>query len=168
MKCSNVILCLPLSVLLYSCKSDVTQNINTKFNSEETQVAFSKLIGTWQNFSNENQFIESWKMINDTLYKGESYILKSNDTIFHEFMNIEKTNNEWYYKVKVNGQNHNEAVVFKLASSSHNQWVFYNPQHDFPNKITYLRITEDSIVASISGILNGQEKVEQFPMKKNK
>ena len=107
-------------------------------------------------------------MINDTLYKGESFILKSNDTIFHEYMNIERTNNEWYYKVKVNGQNNNEAVAFKLTLSSQNQWVFYNPQHDFPNKIMYLKITEDSILASISGTLNGQEKIEQFPMKKIK
>lgn len=168
MKCTSAKLCLLLCTLMYSCNSGDTQDINTKSNSQEAQVTFSKLIGIWQNSSNENLFIESWKMINDTLYKGESFILKSNDTIFHEYMNIERTNNEWYYKVKVNGQNNNEAVAFKLTLSSQNQWVFYNPQHDFPNKIMYLKITEDSILASISGTLNGQEKIEQFPMKKIK
>ena len=58
--------------------------------------------------------------------------------------------------------------AFKLTSLSPNQLVFENPTHDFPTKITYLKISQDSIVASISGLIDGKEKLEQFPMKKIK
>ena len=125
-------------------------------------------IGSWQNMSNDGLFVENWKYVSDSLYQGESYILQNNDTVFYESIELEKQNNEWHYIVSVKGQNKEEPVSFKLTSLSPNQLVFENPKHDFPTKITYLKISEDSIVASISGLIEGKEKIEQFPMKKVK
>ncbi len=125
-------------------------------------------IGSWQNISNDDLFVENWRYVCDSIYKGESYILQNNDTAFYESINLEKINNEWYYTVSVKGQNKEEPVAFKLTSLSPNQLVFENPTHDFPTKITYLKISQDSIVASISGLIDGKEKLEQFPMKKIK
>ena len=65
-------------------------------------------------------------------------------------------------------QNKELPVSFKLVNATDNQLVFENPNHDFPTKITYLIISEDSMVASISGLIDGKEKIEQFPMKRIK
>jgi hypothetical protein len=46
--------------------------------------------------------------------------------------------------------------------------VFENPKHDYPKKITYTQITEDSLEAEISGILEGKASSEKFSMKKIK
>jgi hypothetical protein len=46
--------------------------------------------------------------------------------------------------------------------------VFENPKHDYPKKITYTKINDDSLVAEISGILDGKPSSEKFSMKKNK
>ena len=46
--------------------------------------------------------------------------------------------------------------------------VFENPQHDFPQIISYTKINADSLVAEISGSKNGQELKQTFPMKRVK
>jgi hypothetical protein len=44
--------------------------------------------------------------------------------------------------------------------------VFENKEHDFPQKITYTKISNDSIVAEISGMKDGKQSKESYPMKK--
>lgn len=157
--------------MLFSCnnkysveeEADICKDYSTKAIEQANW-----FLGSWQNMSKDGLFSEIWKYSNDSLYEGESYILKNNDTVFYESIDLEKHKNEWYYTVSVKGQNKEEPVSFKLTSVSPNQIVFENPEHDFPTKITYLKISEDSIVASVSGLIKGQEKIEEFPMKKVK
>ena len=79
---------------------------------------------------------------------------------------IEERNGEVYYVPTVKTQNAGKAVEFKMTYSTDKEWVFENPQHDFPQKITYTMITGDSLVAEISGTIEGQLRSEKFPMKK--
>ena len=44
--------------------------------------------------------------------------------------------------------------------------MFENPGHDFPKKISYTKITNDSLVAEISGQQQGKPASEKFAMKK--
>lgn len=156
------------TVCLFSCNSSKEESDICKDYSPNAIEQANWFLGSWQNMSNDGLFSEIWKYTNDSLYEGESYILQNNDTVFYESIDLEKHKNEWYYTVSVKGQNKEEAVSFKLTSVSPNQLVFENNKHDFPTKITYLKISEDSIVASISGVIEGKEKIEQFPMKKIK
>ncbi len=125
-------------------------------------------LGSWKNLTKDGLFTENWKYMNDSLYNGKSYIIQNEDTVFYESIDLKKLNNEWYYIVSVRNQNKELPVSFKLISLSPNQLVFENAKHDFPNKITYSKILEDSMVASISGLIGGKEKIELFPMKKTK
>jgi len=79
---------------------------------------------------------------------------------------LEQKNDSLFYKVTVKGQNNNEAVAFYLTTADDDQLVFENPKHDFPNKITYSKISNDSLVAEISGMKDGKESKESYPMKK--
>ena len=126
-------------------------------------------LGTWQNNTKEDGlFTEKWEQKNDSVYIGESYLTLDNKIMFYERISLEKKKTDWYYKVSVKSQNNEQPVSFKLVSLTPNQLAFENPQHDFPTKITYTKIREDSIVAEISGKIKGVEEKELFPMKKIK
>jgi hypothetical protein len=53
-----------------------------------------------------------------------------------------------------------------MTSSTSNQLVFENSIHDFPQIITYTQITKDSLLAVISGKINGIMNSQDFPMKR--
>ena len=139
------------------------EQTSTKTNLLDTAKWF---IDTWQNQSADGLYTETWKLKNDSVYEGIStVVVNQKDTVFYESITLEQKNKEVFYNVSVKDQNHGEPVSFKLVSFSDKQLVFENPTHDFPTKITYNRITEDSLVASISGMVDGKEKVVEFPMK---
>lgn len=72
------------------------------------------------------------------------------------------------YIPTVKDQNVGLPIRFALASISNSQLVFENKEHDFPQMITYTQINSDSLVAEISGVENGKERKESFPMKRVK
>jgi hypothetical protein len=126
------------------------------------------LIGSWKNQSAKTLDIETWKKLNDSTLLGRSYSLAGTDTVSSEHIRIEQHAGKLYYIPTVKDQNEGNAVTFTLTSSNKKQLVFENPEHDFPQKITYNQITKHSLLAEISGISKGKLKVIQFPMKRVK
>jgi hypothetical protein len=101
------------------------------------------------------------------VYHGESYfVVGSRDTVFSEHVRLEDANGKLAYIVTVPGQNNEQPVHFEMTSSNESQVIFENPQHDFPNKIIYNKVGNDSLVAEISGIKKGKPALEKFRMKK--
>jgi hypothetical protein len=149
-----------------SSKQKVITNASTKVHLLDTAQWF---IGTWQNQTSEGLFTEKWEQKNDSVFIGISSVtLNNKDTAFSESISLEQKNDELFYIVSVKNQNKELPVSFKLISASAKQLVFENSKHDFPSKITYVKISEDSIVASIFGVIEGKEKTEYFSMKKKK
>lgn len=93
-------------------------------------------------------------------------MITATDSIPLESIVLKKEGDDIFYIPTVKGQNNDQPVKFKLTSSSANQLVFENPAHDFPQKISYTLETEGSLMAEISGIVNGQQRARKFPMKK--
>jgi hypothetical protein len=122
------------------------------------------LLGSWENRTAEGIAIEQWKSENDSVFAGNSYFIIGNDTASAESITLEQQGDNLYYVPTVKGQNNDQAVVFVLTISTENRLVFENPKHDFPQKITYHSITEDSLLAEISGTIEGKEKTIPFPM----
>lgn len=124
-------------------------------------------LGRWENSSKEGNMSEIWTKENDSTFHGESYfVIEKKDTVFAESVRLWQKENQLIYEVSVKGQNDEKPVDFAMTSSSDKQLVFENPNHDYPNKITYNKITNDSLVAEISGTKDGKAKSEQFAMKK--
>lgn len=123
-------------------------------------------LGRWENNSKEGNMSEIWTKENDSTFHGESYFVIGKDTVFAESVRLWQKENQLIYEVSVKGQNDEKPIDFALTSSSDKQLVFENPKHDFPSKITYNKITNDSLVAEISGMKDGKAKAEQFAMKK--
>jgi hypothetical protein len=125
------------------------------------------LLGTWKNTFSEGVMIESWKKENDHLFSGYSYVLRGHDTLSLEFLKIEQKDNELLYVATVKEQNAGKPVEFRLTASAEDELIFENPKHDFPQKLSYLKIGNDSLVAMISGTIKGHRDSMVFRMRRS-
>ena len=133
------------------------------------------LIGTWENLPDgkagktpKGSIYETWSKTNGNEFSGKSYIVKEKDTIVFEKIRLAQEQDGLFYIPTVKNQNNGLPVRFAAKTISKTQLVFENPQHDFPQIISYTKIGADSLVAEISGIKNGQERRQTFSMKRVK
>lgn len=124
------------------------------------------LIGNWENKLEKGTLSETWEKANDSTFNGKSFFIKDKDTLNNETIVLSQKGDALFYIPVVEGQNNNEPVIFKMTKSDLKQLVFENRKHDFPQKISYTKITNDSIVAQISGVVNGKTESESYPMKR--
>lgn len=126
------------------------------------------LLGSWRKTTRSMDAQEHWKKVDATVYEADSFILVQNDTVFHEHVDLVKTSKGWHYIVSVRGQNKEKPVSFSSTYIGTDSLVFENSKHDFPNRIVYKKIKDDSLVATIFGTQNGKATSEIFPFKKMK
>lgn len=143
---------------LISCKKDAS---NSYSELEKSQW----LIGEWENTTSEGRLSETWVKKNDSTYAAETYFIgkESNDTLFSEIIELVQRGNVLYYIPKFINKKTDETE-FRMTSSNNDLLIFENPDNDFPKKISYKRIHQDSIFAEISGGGNPQA----FPFKRVK
>jgi hypothetical protein len=158
---------------LFSCKSPVETERNTIENTTEKNTIDKRLlnkavwlIGTWENRTSDGSIYETWEIVNDSVYAGKSYAANDMDTMVFETVQLRQKQENLYYIPSVANQNNSQPVSFKSTSVTENILVFENPEHDFPQKITYTRVNKDSLVAEISGELNGKKGSQTFMMRK--
>lgn len=119
------------------------------------------LVGEWQYIQGEMLFTEQWQLSPDnSFYIGTGIAYKNNKIVSQEEMRISLENEELYYIVTVKNHNENQAIPFRLSSSTNNSVLFENPHHDFPQKIEYTMINQDSINAVVSASSN--EKIRKL------
>ena len=126
----------------------------------------SWLLGTWQNHSPEGVATEVWRQENDSVYAGSSHFVIGQDTVSAESIRLEASGQGLAYIPTVKGQNNDAPVRFTLSTTTDKQLVFENPAHDFPQKISYAQVSPDSLVAEISGTIEGQVQAQAFPMRR--
>lgn len=122
------------------------------------------LLGEWQHETARGLSVEIWTRIADTVFSARSFRVTGADTVLLETVVLKKEGTDIYYIPTVNGQNDDLPVRFRLTLASANELLFENPSHDFPQKIRYRLEAKDTIMAEISGLLNGQERTRRFPM----
>lgn len=120
------------------------------------------LIGNWQNKSAKGLLTEVWTKENDSTLVGQSYFIAGADTLSFENIRLEQRNNILSYVPTVRDQNMGQAVYFTLTSSTDSTLVFENPEHDFPQKISYIKMANDSLVAEVSAVVDGKVKSQTF------
>ena len=126
------------------------------------------LIGTWENKTSRGSVYESWKKINENELAGKSYAVKGADTIIFETVQLKQEGKNLYYIPTVRNQNNGEPVSFKAYTITDHKMVFGNPEHDFPQSVSYTKVNTDSLVAEISGVKNGNVRHQTFPMRRLK
>jgi hypothetical protein len=156
----KLLLILAVSVLLMAqgCSWE-KEFIDPKSSFNELSV----LEGRWKMKLEEGSSIEEvWKKENDTLYKGYSYEVNKGDTVITELIDLYVSNLQIFYVPTTYGQNDGNPVAFKLTSREGGVFNFTNPDHDFPNLISYSVIDRNHIIATVSGDVEGTTRALDF------
>ncbi|PHR30041.1 MAG: hypothetical protein COA38_10970 [Fluviicola sp.] len=162
-----IMLTLTLSIASCSGSDKEKDNVNGSNPYVELEKA-SWLIGTWQNNSSEGSSTEIWRKENDSTYVGESYFVIESDTVSYEEFTLTQIGGRLSFTPTVRNQNNNKPVKFDLTSMMNKQLVFENLKHDFPQQISYTQINGDSLLAQISGVVDGKLQSMKFPMSRIK
>jgi len=168
MKNKNIIIVI-LAALTFtiSCKKEETKpEIEIKQYPKLENAKW--FLGNWENVTKESVSREIWTQKNDSTLVGESFTTVEKDTVFYEKMDLVQRNDSLICIISVRDQNKEKPVSFYMTKSTDSQIVFENPKHDFPNKIEYNKVGNDSILAKIYGVENGKEMVIDFPMNRSK
>jgi hypothetical protein len=128
------------------------------------------LIGSWENKSPEGTMTESWSVLNDSVYVGTSSYVEGGVTLFSEEIRLEQKGVDIFYIPTIkdtSGVATQEPTQFKLTMAEGQKAKFENAKHDFPQLISY-ELKGDSMLAEISGKMEGKDHSEKFPMVKAK
>ena len=125
-------------------------------------VKLTWISGCWKSEGNV-QTEEQWTKLEGQSMLGMGRTIANGKTVFHEFLQIRERDDGIFYIAQPNG---GTAVSFKLVKINDSEAVFENPQHDFPQRIAYLRSIDGSLVATIDGEEKGKPKRVEFAMKR--
>lgn len=86
---------------------------------------------------------------------GVNRTIAGGKTVFYEYLRIEVQEDGIYYLASPKGRY--PPTPFKLTSSTANEAVFENPEHDFPTRIIYRR-RGNKLYARIEGTQRGEQR----------
>ena len=122
------------------------------------------VLGKWQ--INDSNNFEEWAAVNGGSFQGKSYQVRGNENVIGETMEIIRKDGAIYYIPTVLDQNEGKPVAFKLVSISAIEMVFENEEHDFPQRIVYVKNGDRQIDARIEGERDGQLSKVDFMLQK--
>ncbi len=128
----------------------------------------SWLLGEWRNSTPRGVLYEAWRVKDDSTYTGRSCFVVGKDTVSAEVVDLEMRGGKLLYIPTVRDQNNGQPITFTETTVTEKEMIFENPEHDFPQRITYTQINQDSLLAVVSGMQGGKEKSIQFPMRRVK
>lgn len=128
----------------------------------------SWLTGTWRRETAKSITIETWRRVSDRTFEGEGLRRSraSGDTVFTESLLIVAMQGETFYIAKVAENLY--PVPFKLTSLDSGRAVFENPDHDFPQRITYVHHASDSLTVLVEGETQGKPRGLRFRFAKQR
>lgn len=109
----------------------------------------SFLEGTWK--VADQEIYEQWTKAGDKGFIGRGYTITNGVEKITEALIINKIDGKWAYHATVANQNNGNAVVFLQNTAVKNALSFENPQHDFPKKIVYTKISDSQFLVEVSG-----------------
>ncbi len=106
------------------------------------------LEGTWK-IGDEEKF-EQWDMLYGGHMKGIAYEIRNHEVVITEYLEIGNADGGIVYTATVLGQNQRRGIPFQLTESG-SAWVFENPGHDFPTRISYRKKSDREVFVEVSG-----------------
>ena len=104
------------------------------------------LAGKWHIEDHGRTIDEQWTTVAGGMMLGMSRTVKDGKTLSFEFLRIVERPDGLIYVAQPEGR---PPTEFRLASSEGGEWVFENPEHPFPRRIRYKRVSDDSLLARI-------------------
>ena len=131
---------------------------------KDSMEPFYWLLGDWQMERKSGVLIESWKKVNDSSFEGKSYMTsKDGAQKVLEEMQLVYRKKGYHFISAVPGQNKELPVSFTIHDFSDKHFLAENPAHDFPRRIKYELMKQDSLHAWIDGgMSNAAQRVDFY------
>jgi hypothetical protein len=107
------------------------------------------LAGTWKRDSSRGPIHERWIVLSERTLEGHSWRVVDGERIALESILLVAMGKEIFYIPKVPENPY--PVPFRMTELEARRAVFENPEHDFPTKIIYTRVGNDSLIVSVEG-----------------
>jgi hypothetical protein len=123
--------------------------------------ALSWLAGDWERATSQGLSVERWRLRPDGSLEGESVIFSMNGVqeVHVEAMLLVRMGADIFYIARPRQNEY--PTGFRLVASGDGEYIFENPNHDFPQRIVYRRDGEDAFTATISAVTgDGPQQVE--------
>ena len=138
MKTKSLILSLPIFFLLFVVNSFAQDS--TSINDVDW------IVGCWKSTNSKYEAREHWMPPKGKMMVGMSHTVSKNTTVGYEHLRIEEQEGKLVYIANPSGQ---EEASFYQAEITNKKMVFVNPEHDFPQRITYYLLNDGSIHARV-------------------
>jgi hypothetical protein len=118
------------------------------------------LEGDWVRQTRSGEATESWRRVSEDTLEGVGSIAFGGSTTVTEYLRLERFGEEVFFVAK---PGHNPMPTpFKLTECSEERAAFENPDHDFPQRIIYMRDGDDGLHVRIDGAMDGQPRAVDF------
>jgi hypothetical protein len=118
------------------------------------------LAGCWRMEQGAVVVEEQWMLPRAGSMLAMSRTTRGSETIGFELVVLRARDGDLQYEARPSNQ---PTAVFVLSEWTDSSVVFANPDHDFPQRIGYLRIGDDSLRAWTGGTVDGSERAIAFP-----
>jgi len=126
--------------------------------------ALAWMTGCWAPEKGEVGSVEHWLAPAGGTMLGVSRTVKNGETADFEFMQLRvNAEGKLVFIALPSGQKETTFVAVSLGNES---VTFENPQHDFPQKVSYRRESADRLVGRIEGNRGGTHRGIDFPMRR--
>ena len=125
------------------------------------------LAGCWTGEVQAGVFEECWTVPRGDSIQVSARIVSNGKTVFREFISVDDVPDGvimtiQHFRARLEPEG--DRAGFRLVKLTDAGAIFENPQHDFPQRIAYLKQPDGSVIARIS-LLDGT-KAEDYPMRK--
>jgi len=129
--------------------------------SDPSLEAVAFLSGSWSSEQLGLRFDEHWAPPSGGTMLGVSRVVNADQTVFHEFVLIERTAEGTFFRVRT--ESAEAAVSFRLVPSEKpGRITFENPSHDYPTRIHYWLEGDSTLRARIEGTKDGKPASDEF------
>jgi len=117
------------------------------------------LQGCWQASSPQRIIEEQWTAPRGRSMLGVSRTLRGDSLVGYELVVVRERAGVLTYHAHPSGQ---ASAVFTAQTVSDSMVVFENAAHDFPQRVGYRRVGNDSLLAWIEGSVQGTARRVEF------
>ncbi|MBK6682554.1 MAG: hypothetical protein IPG53_22435 [Ignavibacteriales bacterium] len=118
------------------------------------------LKGKWSRVTANVEQFETWNIISDSILSGEGYHIKSNNKKVTEKLTIKWLDKKLVYIADV--PHNKKPVIFQNVVLNDTLAVFENKSHDYPNKISYLKLNKRSFRVTLDNNAGTNSRVMTF------
>ncbi len=133
--------------LLFSCQKESNETLLEQF------------VGSWIN--EDANYREIWIKKDETFYSN-SFLIEGKDIIPQENARIVMENGVLHYKISIPGHQEEKEITFVLSKKTDKLIVFKNESNSFPQYISYEVLDNNRLKSSLSGSIQGENKIETF------